>query len=87
MFNSSYDKIGLNFKFEGAFISELKNILGPPAVTYYNGNSTTYYHDHSQRCLDGRVVCLAICYLNKGECNLNQSKDDSFLERVAKNNS
>ena len=26
------------------------------------------------------------CYLNKGECNLNQSKDDSFVERVAKNN-
>ena len=27
------------------------------------------------------------CYLNKGECNLNQSKDDSFVERVVKNNS
>ena len=27
------------------------------------------------------------CYLNKGECNLNQSKDDSFVEWVAKNNS
>ena len=26
------------------------------------------------------------CYLNKGECNLNQSKHDSFVERVAKNN-
>ena len=26
------------------------------------------------------------CYLNKGECNLNQSKDDSFVEWVAKNN-
>ena len=26
-------------------------------------------------------------YLNKGERNLNQSKDDSFVERVAKNNS
>ena len=25
--------------------------------------------------------------LKKGECNLNQSKDDSFVERVAKNNS
>ena len=25
--------------------------------------------------------------LNKGECNLNQSKYDSFVERVAKNNS
>ena len=25
------------------------------------------------------------CYLNKGECNLNQSKDDFFAERVAKN--
>ena len=24
--------------------------------------------------------------LNKGECDLNQSKDDSFVERVAKNN-
>ena len=27
------------------------------------------------------------CYLNKAECNLNQSKDDSFVERAAKNNS
>ena len=27
------------------------------------------------------------CCLNKGEYNLNQSKDDSFVERVAKNNS
>ena len=27
------------------------------------------------------------CYLHKGECNWNQSKDDSFVERVAKNNS
>ena len=26
------------------------------------------------------------CYLNKGECNLNQLKDDSFVERLAKNN-
>ena len=26
------------------------------------------------------------CYLNKRECNLNQSKDDSFVGRVAKNN-
>ena len=26
-------------------------------------------------------------YLNKGQCNLNQSKDDSFVEQVAKNNS
>ena len=25
-------------------------------------------------------------YLNKGECDLNQSKDYSFVERVAKNN-
>ena len=26
------------------------------------------------------------CYLNKGECDLNQWKDDSFVKRVAKNN-
>ena len=26
------------------------------------------------------------CYLNKGECDLNQSKDDSFVKQVAKNN-
>ena len=26
------------------------------------------------------------CYLNKGECNLNQSTDDSFVKRLAKNN-
>ena len=30
---------------------------------------------------------LAHCYLNKEECNLNQSKCDSFVKRVAKNNS
>ena len=27
------------------------------------------------------------CYLNKGECNLNQSKHGSFVERLAENNS
>ena len=27
------------------------------------------------------------CYLNKGEYKLNQSKDYSFVERVARNNS
>ena len=27
------------------------------------------------------------CYLSKEECNLNQAKDDSFVERVTKNNS
>ena len=26
------------------------------------------------------------CYLNKGECDLNQSKYDSFVKRMAKNN-
>ena len=25
-------------------------------------------------------------YLNKGECDLNQSKDDSFVKRVVRNN-
>ena len=27
------------------------------------------------------------CHLNKGECDLNQSKDDSLVKRVAKNHS
>ena len=27
------------------------------------------------------------CYVNKEECNLNQLKDNTFVERVAKNNS
>ena len=36
-------------------------------------------------CVLGDLACY--CYLNKGECNLNQSKDDCFVERVAKNNS
>ena len=26
------------------------------------------------------------CYLNKGECDLNELKDDSFVKWVAKNN-
>ena len=26
------------------------------------------------------------CDLNKGECDLNQSKEDSFVKRVVKNN-
>ena len=30
---------------------------------------------------------LLVMIETKGECNLNQSKDDSFVERVAKNNS
>ena len=35
----------------------------------------------------GRTWRSGYCYLNKGECNLNQSKDGSFVERVPKNNS
>ena len=42
MLNSSHDKIGLNMKFELAFILTLDNILGLSAVTYYNRNSTTF---------------------------------------------
>ena len=33
------------------------------------------------------VPISGYCDLNKGECNSNKSKDDSFVERVAKNNS
>ena len=33
------------------------------------------------------IIFWRYCYLDKGECNLNQSKDDSFVERVAKNKS
>ena len=44
MLNSSYDKIGLNLKFERAFVLVLETILGSSAVTNCNGNSTTYYH-------------------------------------------
>ena len=43
--SSSYDKIGLNLKFERALLSE--NILGPSAVTRYNRNSIIYYHHPS----------------------------------------
>ena len=31
-------------------------------------------------------LAIWLLLLNKGERNLNQSKDDSFVERVAKNN-
>ena len=33
MLNSLYDKIGLNLRFELAFVSVLENISGPSAVT------------------------------------------------------
>ena len=33
------------------------------------------------------MILYLYCYLNKRECDLNQSEDDSFVERVAKNNS
>ena len=32
-------------------------------------------------------LAIWLLLLNKGECNLNQSKHDFFVERVAKNNS
>ena len=35
----------------------------------------------------GSEINKCYCYLNKGECNLNQLKHDFFVERVAKNNS
>ena len=53
------------------------------------------FHDAISRatCLPIELATLeealrsGYCYLNKGECNLSQSKDDSFVEQVAKNNS
>ena len=32
------------------------------------------------------VFDFTYCYFNKRQCDLNQSKDDSFVKRVAKNN-
>ena len=40
-----------------------------------------------QRSVSVKNLAIWLLLLNKGECNLNQSKDDSFVERVAKNNS
>ena len=42
-----------------------------------------------QNVVKGEILRWPIdpCYLNKEECNLNQTKDDSYVERVAKNNS
>ena len=42
-----------------------------------------------QNGVKGEILCWPIdpCYLNKEEYNLNQTKDDSFVECVAKNNS
>ena len=56
--DSLYDKVGLNLKFERAFVLVLENILGLSPVTHYNRNSTTYYQRHSQWCPDSRVVAL-----------------------------
>ena len=39
------------------------------------------------KCACGPFWRSGYYYLNKGECNLNQSRDDSFVEWVAKNNS
>ena len=44
----------------------------------------SYYKLHR---VNGRPWRSGSWYLNKGECDLNQSNDDSFVERVAKNNS
>ena len=52
----SYDKTGLNLKFERAFFLVLENTLGPSAVTHYNRNTHTNYQLESQWCPDGRVV-------------------------------
>ena len=48
----SFDKIGLNFKFERAFALVLENISGPSAVTHYHRNITTNYHHFLQQCLE-----------------------------------
>ena len=62
MLHSSYDKIGLNLKFELLFAFVLEKILGPLAVTHHDRNSTIYYNHHFQLCLDGRVVKKRIAY-------------------------
>ena len=48
---------------------------------------STYTDYNYANCIVASLPSLAIwLLLHKGECNLNQSKDDSFVERVAKNN-
>ena len=49
MLNSSYDKTGLNLKFERAFLLVLENILGPSAVTHHIVGG-------SQQCRDSQVI-------------------------------
>ena len=53
---ASYDKIGLNLKFQRAFVLVLENTLGQLAVTHWKRNTTTNNHMYLQRCPDGRVV-------------------------------
>ena len=77
----------------------LANFAGTPcsqvAIFSVRWQRNNFWKLHSNR--EWKVAHVAVaygqtwrsghCYLNKGECNLNQSKDDSFVEQVAKNNS
>ena len=67
----SNDKIGLNLKFERAFVLVLKSTLGSSAVTHYNKNTTTNYQLYTQRCPDG-VECLVIVVVRGFELWMDQ---------------
>ena len=76
-----------------------KNYIKPPLVSHFLCNcvfvlsffSSGFYYikqtKHSYHPITIHTWCSDHCHLNKGECNLNQSKHDSFVKRVAKNNS
>ena len=52
----SYDKTGLDLKFERAFVLVVENALSLSAVALYNRNTITNFHVYSHQCQDGRAV-------------------------------
>ena len=62
----------------------LKQVVVEHIRTYHTCHRT-YPVFNSRKNLDQILSDLANVILNKGECDLNQSKDNSFVKRVAKN--
>ena len=69
-------------------MSERKTCFMPTQLEVLKCDSrSTIYTIHTiQTQTEFRPVQHSYCHLNK-ECNLNQSKDNSFVGRMAKNNS
>ena len=67
-----------------SFVLMLSYCANLKAIRYESTRLKRIVADKSHHVIAALTWQSDCCYLNNGECNLNQSVDDTFVERVAK---